>query len=114
MIVAIQHLEEDQIHQTMLEDLGCHVSIATTGHEAMQMIDHHQLILVDIGLSDMTGFEIIKRIRANNRPDLPVIVLTGYTGEEERIACFAAGANEVAIKPITAQALNEMLVRYLG
>jgi two-component system aerobic respiration control sensor histidine kinase ArcB len=122
--VRLQHhpkillIEDDKIvqriHQTMLEDLGCKVTIATTGQEAIQMIDHHQLILVDIGLSDMTGFEIIRRIRANNRPDLPVIVLTGYTGEEERIACFAAGANEVAIKPVTAQALNEMLVRYLG
>lgn len=109
---VVQH-----IHKKMLLDLGCDVDIASYGSDALQILEQHQIVFVDIGLSDMTGFEVIKKMRARkdiNQNKLFIIALTGYTGEQERLACIASGANEVAAKPISKKQLHDLLERYCG
>ena len=80
------------------------------------MLKNHDIVFVDIGLSDITGFELIKAMRNyyNYSHELPIIALTGYTGEGEKSACLSSGADEVAAKPISPKQLEEILLRYLG
>lgn len=110
-------IEDDEIvlyvHKNMLEKMGCEVTTAAFGLEALDKLAGQQLALVDIGLTDITGFEVIRRIRASDYADLPIVVLTGYTGHSERTACLTAGANSVAPKPITAQDLKELIAQYV-
>lgn len=107
--IIVQH-----IHKSLLEELGCQVDVSAYGQEALQTYADHDIVFVDIGLSDITGFEVIKRLRQQHHAThIPVIALTGYTGEEERQACMNAGADEVATKPISSTHLLSILKRHL-
>ncbi len=110
-------VEDDEmvqhIHRVLLNRLNCHVDVAGNGCAALQLIDRHDLIFVDIGLPDMSGFDLIKKIREQlPYKTLPIIALTGYTGEQEKSACLMAGANEVVTKPVSENELSNLMIRY--
>ena len=80
------------------------------------MLTHeYDILFIDIGLPDIGGFDLIKTIRKNYFPHqhIPIIALTGYAENEERLKCLAAGADEVAIKPITKMELSEILKKHI-
>jgi CheY-like chemotaxis protein len=122
---AIQHprvllIEDNEliqiIHKHMLEDLGCKVDVSDTANHALQQLTQpYDMLFVDIGLPDIAGFDLIKKIRQqdNHLAEVPIIVLTGYSEESERDHCLQAGANEVAIKPVSKETLDSVLQRYV-
>lgn len=102
------------IHEKMLSELGCKVDTATCGREALEKVNQHHMILVDISLPDTNGFEIIKEMRRrHDTRQIPMIALTVFTGKEEKIACLKAGADEFASKPISRARLKRLLQKYI-
>jgi two-component system aerobic respiration control sensor histidine kinase ArcB len=100
------------IHKQMLEELHCKVDVTDSAKKALQMLsDKYDILFVDIGLPDITGFELIKRIRQINKKmeQIPIVVLTGYSDENEYQRCIQAGANQVAIKPVSIETLREII-----
>jgi two-component system sensor histidine kinase ChiS len=80
------------------------VSTARNGEEALSEIAKNQfdLVLIDIIMPVMSGFETCRRIRRTYPPhELPVILLTTRGKEEELSAGFDAGANDYIVKPVT-------------
>jgi two-component system cell cycle response regulator len=64
------------------------------------------LILLDYGLPDIPGQDVLRRLRADARTrDIPVIVLTAAPDSEVRLAAFSAGADDVIVKPASDQVL---------
>lgn len=112
-------IEDDQIiqfiHKKMLIELDCTVDIASNGLEALKILNHHDIIFVDLSLPDITGFEIIKLIRERQEAEKKyfVVALTAYTTQEQEIACINAGADEFATKPISQIQLKNLLDRHL-
>jgi two-component system, sensor histidine kinase and response regulator len=105
------------IHKAMLEDLGCKVDVADSAKNTFPLLENkYDILLIDIGLPDMAGFELIKKIRQEEQRggQIPIIVLTGYSEEEERQLCLRVGANEVAVKPISKNNLKKILERYIN
>lgn len=102
------------IHKHMLEELGCKVDIANSAHKALKMLHNdYSMIFVDIGLPDITGFELIKTIRKKQTIKyIPITVITGYSEDKERQQCLNAGANEVIIKPADKSMLKVILDQY--
>jgi two-component system, OmpR family, aerobic respiration control sensor histidine kinase ArcB len=103
------------VHKKMLTDLGCEVEAVTHGQEAITRLNHHDIVFVDISLPDINGFDVIKAIRARqtNRK-VPIVALTVYSGNEEKLACLNAGADEFANKPISQIRLKKLLLRHLS
>lgn len=65
------------------------------------MADRPDLVLLDLGLPDMSGQEVLRRLRADPRSrDIPVIVLTAAKDPDARLEAFAAGADDVIMKPV--------------
>jgi two-component system cell cycle response regulator len=63
--------------------------------------DRPDLVLLDLGLPDMPGKDVLKALRADRRGrDLPVIVLTASQDRADLVQAFAAGADDVLIKPV--------------
>lgn len=84
-----------------LKPFHCAVDAATTGAEGITMATQgsYDLILMDIGLPDMSGIQATVAIRKVH-PDVPIIAVTGHGGnEDQRQACFDAGMQEVLSKP---------------
>jgi CheY-like chemotaxis protein len=77
--------------------------------------DNYDIIFVDIGLPDISDFELINLIKQKLLIDkpIPIIALTGYS-EEEKQKCLEAGANEVAVKLISKGALGRLLTRHFS
>ena len=82
-----------------LGDAGFTISLAANGREMLALLDKEQinLILLDLGLPDEDGLVLTRQIRA--RSSVPIIVLTGRTGQEDRLAALELGADDYLTKP---------------
>ena len=92
----------------ILETLGYEVEIARDGFEAMAKLALDiDLVLSDVMMSGMDGFELVKRIRDNpDFQDLPVIIVTGMTTRKDRIRAVEVGANDFVAKPFELTEIN--------
>src|SRR5207249_874436 len=80
------------------------VSTATSGREALRMIDSHMpdLVVLDYKMTGMDGFAVTKALRAKPETQpLPVLMLTAVTGEPSTRAGFDAGVTDYVTKPFS-------------
>lgn len=103
--------DEVQIRRLLRLSLDAHgyqVREATTGQEGLQQaaLVRPDLIILDLGLPDMDGFEVIKKIR--EWCQTPVIVLSVRNSERDKIDLLDAGANDFITKPF---GMGELLAR---
>lgn len=87
---------------------GYSVRIATTAKDAMTAVDEYQPIcaVVDLGLPDIDGCELSKRLRRQYGPDLVLIALTGRREQEEHNLALASGIDHVLCKPLSLEKLR--------
>lgn len=87
---------------------GYQVLTANDGREALEMIVEHQpkLILLDVMMPEMDGFQVLDRIREFS--NTPVIMLTAKGEEADRVEGLNRGADDYVVKPFSA---NELLAR---
>lgn len=104
--------------KTMLSQVGCHVTTARTGLEAVRAAasEAFDLILMDIQMPEMDGLEATRHIRAAPGPNQtkPILALTANAFVEDAERCKAAGMDEHLTKPIRRGALEAALLRFLG
>jgi len=79
-----------------LEREGYAVTRAATGEEALDNADV-DLVLLDLGLPDIDGYEVCRRIRAN--ASTPIIVITARGDEVDRVVGLELGADDYVVKP---------------
>ena len=93
---------------TSLSAQDYRISTAHTGKEALPIITSQcpDLILLDLGLPDMDGMEIIRQVRTWS--SVPIIVLSARTQEQEKVRALALGADDYLTKPI---GTSELLAR---
>lgn len=94
--------------QPVLEVSGYEVTIARTGDGALNQLETSppDLMLLDLGLPDMDGKDVISRARASL--NLPIIVLSARGSEQEKVEALDCGANDYLAKPF---GVNELLAR---
>jgi CheY-like chemotaxis protein len=107
------------VHRNMLENMGYKPDAAENGKEALALsANDYDLILMDIGLPDMDGIEVTSKIRhrekKENKRRSHIIALTAYLLEEVRDKCFAVGMDDIASKPIEANALQQLITKFCG
>ena len=86
-----------------LERRGYKVRFAETGPEGIRLADELRpdIILMDIGLGEMDGWEATRRIKANPETNpIPVMALTASAFESDRIKSLEAGCSEFETKPV--------------
>lgn len=92
----------------LLEDAGYAVLGAETGGEALRLAEERvpDLVLLDMGLPDMTGLDVVRRLKAAPQTaGIAVVALTGRDEEADRRACLAAGCAAYIVKPVNTQKL---------
>ena len=98
-----------QVVRKVLEEEGHTVDVAHDGEEglAMAMDGTHDVVVLDVMLPGMDGFDVCKSLRAN-RVDTPVLLLTALDGVDDRVRGLDSGADDYLPKPF---AFQELLAR---
>jgi len=121
-----KHPDEAEFHILMVDDEPINLQVlvnflskgayalsqASNGPEALEMIANgprFDLVLLDVMMPKMSGYEVCKRIREQHSPDeLPIVMLTAKNRVGDIVIGFEAGANDYVVKPVSK---NELLVR---
>jgi CheY-like chemotaxis protein len=97
----------------LLNDKGLKISLARSGAKAIEMLENTtdiDLVLMDIMMPEMDGYETMQRIRAQQRfKTLPMLALTAKAMKGDLEKCIAAGANDYLSKPVDVERLFSML-----
>ena len=102
----------------LLEESGYTVAAAPTGADAVRLAGGERtpdLVLLDLGLPDISGIEVARSIKGNPATrDIPVVALTGRDDDGSREALLAAGCSAFLLKPVDTQALIRALPGYIA
>ncbi len=97
----------------VLQDKGVTVLKAADGNKALEILEEEvniDLVLMDIMMPVMDGYEAMKRIRGQDRfQNLPIIAITAKAMKEDRGKCIAAGANDYIFKPVDINRLLSLM-----
>jgi CheY-like chemotaxis protein len=96
----------------LLRSVGCQVETANCGLSALAAVSKHrpEVVLLDIGMPDMDGFEVARRIRAEAYGrDMTLIALTGWGEPVDRARSAESGFDHHLLKPVDFDALCELL-----
>lgn len=100
-----------------LENHDADIIEAFNGKEALEILEEEtvDLILMDIMMPIMNGFETIENIRKQDKwKDLPIIAVTAKAQDEDRIKCLEVGANDYMTKPVDYTILMKLIKKHLN
>ena len=102
---------------SVLERRGMRVLTASTGSEAIELLEHTDdlsIVLMDIMMPEMDGYQTMRRIRENPALQrLPIVALTAKAMKGDREKCFEAGASDYLAKPVNTDQLLSALRMWL-
>jgi CheY-like chemotaxis protein/HPt (histidine-containing phosphotransfer) domain-containing protein len=117
VLLAEDNPVNQEVAQSLLEELGCTVVLAADGAEAVrrQREQRLDLILMDCHMPGLDGFEATRRIRAGEAGSgrLPIVALTADVQQATRGRCLAAGMDDYLAKPATRAQLRALLSKWL-
>jgi two-component system cell cycle response regulator DivK len=116
ILVIEDHEDNRRIMRDLLTSSGYEVIEAVSGEEGVTSAETHRpdLILLDIQLPGIDGYEVARRIKAN--PDLqkiPIIAATSYALSGDDVKAFEAGCNAYVTKPFSPRELLAQIREYL-
>jgi two-component system cell cycle response regulator DivK len=117
LILVVEDQEDNRrIMRDLLTSVGYEVMEAVTGEEGVAAAESHRpdLILMDIQLPGVDGYEATRQIKAN--PDLhhiPIIVVTSYALSGDDVKAYEAGCDDYVSKPFSPRELLAKIREYL-
>lgn len=116
ILLAEDHVINQQIACELLRSKGYETGVAVNGREVLEKLheEHWDLVLMDLHMPEMDGFEAAQKIRTQwNGWQLPIIAMTANVLLEDRQRCFQAGMNDVVTKPVEVEVLYASVERWL-
>jgi putative two-component system response regulator len=99
-------VDDDHVNCALIEaylaPIGCEIQIASSGSEALQMVEEVRpdLILTDAMMPGMTGFELCRLVKSDEGRMVPVVMVTALNHVNDRVAALDAGADDFLAKPV--------------
>lgn len=116
-------VEDNEINQLLIrkfmDKLGFSSKTAKNGREAVEFLskDDFDVVLMDLQMPEMSGIDATRVIRDRNskvkRHDIPIIAVTAHAMKEDRDRCLEVGMNDYISKPITLQAISDVINRLM-
>ena len=122
-VLLVEDIEVNrEIAKAVLTEIGLEVEEACDGNEAVDMVkntppNYYDLILMDVQMPTMNGYDATRNIRALNRVDaqiVPIVAMTANAFDEDKANALKAGMNDHLAKPLDIPKLLETLHKYLN
>lgn len=119
ILVAEDNPVNQEVALTVLNKLGYHADVVSTGKEVISALEsiHYALVLMDIQMPDMDGLEATRTIRAGttkvSNPEIPIIAMTANAMPNDREMCRRAGMNDFISKPFVKESLAKVLAFWI-
>jgi len=117
ILIVEDHASWLQLLTTVLKRAGYDVISATTGRESVTLatLNHPDLILMDLGLPEMSGDEATAQIKADpGTKDIPVVIQTAFGSGPSAKRATEVGAAEILHKPISITEIQAVVKKYLS
>ncbi len=114
VLIVDDNVESAKCLATLLRMVGYDAQTAFDGRSALEaaLIDRPEIVLLDIGLPGMDGYELASALRRDRRlEDALLIAITGYGQDEDRRRSAEAGFNHHLVKPVDVDALLDLLAK---
>ena len=121
-VLLVEDIEVNrEIAKAILLEIGLDVEDASDGSDAVEMVknsppNHYDIILMDVQMPVMNGYDATRNIRALSRPDaktVPIVAMTANAFEEDKENALKCGMNDHLAKPLDIPKLLETLTKYL-
>ena len=115
VLVVEDNLMNQRLVQQVLNRLGYQVHMADNGRMGLQMLEEatYDVILMDLQMPIMDGYETTRFIRSKLKLTLPIIAMTAHALPSEKENCLKAGMNDFLSKPFQLEELQQILRPYL-
>ncbi|MFD0589662.1 response regulator [Paenibacillus sp. GCM10027627] len=99
-----------------LEDLDVRVDVAEDGRIALEKLskDKYDLVLLDYMMPELTGIELLERLPAEQKAEMPILMLTAKAQDSDRTKAMEAGARGFIPKPFSPLELLRIVEEMLG
>ncbi|MGI9422021.1 MAG: ATP-binding protein [Hyphomicrobiaceae bacterium] len=119
VLVVDDSLVNQMVASEFLAEMGCRISIATNGKEAVELTakQSFDMVFMDCQMPIMDGYDATKLIRERERQAnaqrLPIVALTANAFDSDRDKCLDVGMDEFITKPLVPEHLEEMINRFV-
>ena len=116
LLLAEDNLINQNVALRMLKKLGIEADVAVNGLEVLEALERqsYDIVLMDVQMPEMDGFEASRAIRERWRERAPrIIAVTAHAMEDDRQRCIEAGMDDYISKPVRIEDLAEMLSKYV-
>ncbi|MBF0242863.1 MAG: response regulator, partial [Desulfamplus sp.] len=120
ILLAEDNLINQQVALGILRKLGLAADTVTNGEDAFEAVKtaHYDIVLMDIQMPVMDGFEATRKIRhfqdtKKSDRKTPIVAMTAHAMQGDKERCLEAGMDDYITKPVTPQALAEVIQRFL-
>ncbi len=116
--ISVLIVEDNAINQKLmgilLKQMGCLFEVAADGKQAVAIVQEKKfdLVLMDIQMPVMDGYEASNIIRNQMKLKTPIVALTAHVFKEDEMKCRAAGMNDFLTKPVSLKALRETVLKW--
>jgi CheY-like chemotaxis protein len=113
-------VDDNDINLLLIEKIlqmeGYEVTLANSGQEAMTHFGNHfDMAILDVMMPDMDGFELCRSLRkSDTNANIPILLLTALSGENERKLAKTAGANAILSKPFDMENFKKRVAEFLA
>jgi signal transduction histidine kinase/CheY-like chemotaxis protein/HPt (histidine-containing phosphotransfer) domain-containing protein len=115
MLLVEDNFINQQVARGILEAEGALITTADHGAAALELLTwnsgDYDLVLMDIHMPVMDGFEATRRIRQDLGLQLPIVTMSAGVTQQERAACFEAGMNDFIAKPLEPLAVIQTIAK---
>ena len=117
LLLVEDHPLNQIVARGMLEIAGAAVDVAENGEIALRMLSEHptdfDLVLMDVQMPVMDGFEATRKIRHELGLKLPVVAMTAGVMQSEKDECMAAGMDDFIAKPVDVEQMMSTIARHI-
>lgn len=111
VLVVDDHPDVAEAACLLLTHLGQLCTVACTGAAALAEAERFEpdIVILDIGLPDLSGYEVARELRSRYGPAIYLCAFTGWGQGDDRLRSISAGFDEHVVKPANASTLREVI-----